>query len=86
MEGDASPVGMVDAIAETLWAAVSAQDLVAACDDLRMPEAHAGISPWTSKRAYVRARLMEMATPELAGMARAAADRYDDPQLAALAG
>lgn len=85
MEGTPSAPELIEAIAETMWAAVSAQELAVACDDLGMPAARSDASPWTSKRAYVRNRLAGLSTLEVVGLARAVAGRYDNEELAAIA-
>lgn len=79
-----APAKLRDAIAETMWDRVSAHDLVHACDALGTPAGRADDDPWMSKRRYVRNRLMGLSAVELAEMARAVANEYDDPGLAAL--
>jgi very-short-patch-repair endonuclease len=73
-----------EAIAEAMWACVSAHDLHHACDALGMPEGPANANPWDSKRRYVRNRLLALSAAEVADMARAVAEQYDDAELAAL--
>jgi very-short-patch-repair endonuclease len=79
-----SPAKVRDAIAETMWACVSAHDLCHACDALGMPDGPSDGDPWKSKRRYVRNRLMTLSAPEVAEMARAVAEQYDDVELGAL--
>ena len=79
-----NPAKLREAIAETLWEQVSAHDLARLCDALGMPAAPEEVRAWDSKRRYVRQRLMGLGAAELADMARAIAEQYDDPNLVAL--
>ena len=73
-----------ETIAETLWEQVSAHDLPHLCDALGMPKAPGDVRAFDSKRRYVRQRLMGLSAAELADMARAVAEQFDDPNLLAL--
>jgi hypothetical protein len=79
-----NPAKLREAIAETMWARVSADDLRHACDALGMPAGPVGANPWDSKRRYVRNRLLTLSPAEVADMARAIAEQYDDAELAGL--
>lgn len=79
-----NPAKLREAIAETLWGQVSAHDLAHVCDALGMPPAGEGIRAWDSKRRYVRSRLVGQSAADVADMARAVPEQYDDPKLLAL--
>lgn len=79
-----NPAKLREVIAETLWEQVSAHDLPHLCDALGMPQAPSDVRAMDSKRRYVRQRLMALSAAELADMARAVAEQYDDPTLLAL--
>ena len=79
-----NPAKLRGAIAETLWEHVSAHDLPHFCDALGMPNAPEDVRAWDSKRRYVRQRLMGLGAAELADVARAVAEQYDDPNLLGL--
>jgi hypothetical protein len=75
-----------EAIAETMWAALSAHDVPRACDALGMHQGTPDLDPMLSKRRYVRDRLMRASGSELVGMVRKVAEEYADAELAALVG
>lgn len=86
MNATPNPAKLRDAIAETMWACVSAHDLEHVCDALGMPPGPEGANPWDSKRRYVRNRLIALSSAEVGDMARAVAEQYEDAELAALIG
>ncbi len=75
-----------EAIAETMKAYVSANDLAHHCDVLRFDAGPPDANPWDSKLRYVRNRLMGLSAAQLADTAREVAEQYDDSELAALVG
>ncbi len=79
-----SPTELREAIAEALWTHVNAHDLPRVCDGFKMPQAPADVQAFTSKRRYVRQRLIGMRAAELIDMARAVAEDYDDRDLLTL--
>lgn len=79
-----NPAKLREAIAETLWASVSANDLIHACDVLNMPAGPPDGDPWSSKRRYVRNRLISLPPAAIVDMARAVAEQYDNAELAQL--
>ena len=84
--GPSAPARLREAIAETMWACVSAHDLAHTCDALGMPGSGSFDDPWQSKRRYVRNRLMSLSGTELTDMVRLVAEEYGDQSLAALVG
>jgi very-short-patch-repair endonuclease len=84
MDSNPTPAKLRDAIAETIWRCVSADDVAHACDALGMPAGPEGANPWDSKRRYVRNRLIGLTPAQAGDMARAVAEQYDDPDLSAL--
>lgn len=81
-----NPAKLREAIAETIWRCVSADDVPHVCDALGMPPGPEGANPWDSKRRYVRNRLIALSAAEVGDVARAVAEQYEDAELAALLG
>lgn len=75
-------------IAEALWARVSATDLADVCVVLLglAPPRDEHDDPMSSKRRYVRQRLMSKTVPELIDLAHKVVEEYGDTELAAAVG
>ena len=65
-----TPLVLRDAIAGALWEYVKAQDLTEVCVFLGLKPPGEYEYPFSSKRSYVRARLLNKSTDELADLAR----------------
>ena len=84
MDSNPNPAKLREAIAETIWRCVSADDVPHTCDALGMPPGPEGANPWDSKRRYVRNRLIALTPAQVGDIARAVAEQFDDPELSAL--
>lgn len=78
-----NPNELREAIAAVLWSNTKAYEIERACDALGMPSApeHGG-DPWSSKRAYVRGRLIGCPRDQLLEIARKVAAEYGGEDLA----
>lgn len=79
-----SPNQLREAIAETVWACVSAPDVEHFCDVIGIPKGSDGRDPWKSKRSYVRDRLIGVARPRRLELAVAIHEQFQDETLGAL--
>jgi very-short-patch-repair endonuclease len=79
-----SPAKLREAIAEAVWSHISADDVPLFCHAVGMPPGAADLNPWSSKRRYVRTRLIGVSGTELQRVAAAVAEQYDDRELALL--
>jgi very-short-patch-repair endonuclease len=82
----ATRANLRDAIAEALWARVSATDLADVCVALLDLAPRGNDDPMSSKRQYVRQRLMSKTVPELIDLAHKVVEEYGDTDLAAAVG
>lgn len=71
-----SPFKLREALAETLWAYVKAQDLAAVCEYLGLPPRQPDEDPYNSKRSYVRVRLQNKSLQDLVTLARRVVSEY----------
>jgi hypothetical protein len=76
-----TPLFLRDAIAEALWLHVRAQDLAEVCVYLGLEPKGDYEDPFTSKRGYVRSRLLAMSLDELAELARKVVAQFGDQDL-----
>jgi hypothetical protein len=76
-----TPLVLRDAIAEALWLHVRAQDLAEVCVYLGLEPKGDYEDPFTSKRGYVRSRLLAKSLDELAELARKVVAQFGDQDL-----
>src|SRR6266571_2228487 len=81
MFGTVTPLDLRKAIAETLWAHVSAHDLADVCVFLGLKPQEKDENPFFSKRGYVGKRLLDKGIVELADLARRLVEEYGDQDL-----
>jgi len=79
-----TPLVLRDAIAGALWEYVKAQDLAEVCVFLGLEPQGEYENPFSSKRSYVRARLLNKSTDELADLARKVVAQFGAEELAAV--
>lgn len=76
-----------DAIAEALWSHLSANELAGVCESFGLPPQSPGEDdPMSSKRSYVRRRLLAATREELLELARKVHEEYPTTELALLVG
>jgi hypothetical protein len=79
-----SRLAVRDAICEALWENVKAQDLAEVCVHLGLEPRADSEDPFSSKRTYVRRRLLNTPINQLVKLARTIIAEFDAPDLATL--